>query len=285
MGSNLDPQTDAVFKRLFGREDTIDLLTDLLHALLSEGNGGFIRELTLLSPIEDSDHVQQKRPVYDIRATDDRERIFHLEMQRRWSWSLPKRLTYYTASLHGKRMREGDYYETLQPTYSICLLGDTRDEHVDYHRVYRLRDQTGQEFSEDLELHLVELPKFRKTIEQLQSPLDRWLYFLRSGAELDPELMPRELDIPPIRKAVELLMKISQTERERQQELSEHFAYFDAKSEALQRGTCMGEIRVAQALLGVPLTPLEALQPLNLIELETFLSKLQQQLAARNTGG
>jgi hypothetical protein len=71
----------------------------------------------------------------------------------------------------------------------------------------------------DLEIHLLELSKFDLPVEQVQTPLERWCYFFRHGAALELENLPATLDVPVIRKAVEVLMKVSQSELERQRYL------------------------------------------------------------------
>ena len=80
----------------------------------------------------------------------------------------------------------------------ICFTKQILFPQVDeHHLVFRLREQNhGVEFSEDLEIHLIELPKLKKSVEELTSALDRWCYFLRHGAELDPEQLPASLDVP-----------------------------------------------------------------------------------------
>jgi hypothetical protein len=61
----------------------------------------------------------------------------------------------------------------------------------------------GFAFSEDLELHVLGLPKFTRSAAQLQSSLDVWLYFLRYAEKIDPEPLPAALDRPLVRRACE----------------------------------------------------------------------------------
>src|SRR5436309_983802 len=69
---------------------------------------------------------------------------------------------------------------------------------------------------EDNALLLIDLSKFNLTAEQVKTPLERWCYFFKHGASLDLDNLPATLDVPVIRKAVEVLVKISQSERERE---------------------------------------------------------------------
>jgi flagellar biosynthesis/type III secretory pathway protein FliH len=65
------------------------------------------------------------------------------------------------------------------------------------------------------EIHLLELSKFDVPVEALQTPLERWCYFFNHGASLDPHNLPATLDVPGIRKAMEVLVKLSREEIER----------------------------------------------------------------------
>jgi hypothetical protein len=69
-------------------------------------------------------------------------------------------------------------------------------------------------FADDLELHTLELPKFRKAAAELTNGLDIWLYFLRHAEKMDPEDLPKPRDRPLIRRAVEELRMLTQADPE-----------------------------------------------------------------------
>ena len=66
-------------------------------------------------------------------------------------------------------------------------------------------------------LHIFELSKSRKSVDELATPLDRWLFFLRHGENLDPDALPEPLNVPDVRWALGDLLMISQSDREREQ--------------------------------------------------------------------
>jgi hypothetical protein len=74
---------------------------------------------------------------------------------------------------------------------------------------------TGELLSDHLSLTVVELPKFATAAEQVGTPFERWCYYFQHAATLDPERLPATLDRPPLRKAMEVLMRMSQSETER----------------------------------------------------------------------
>lgn len=71
-------------------------------------------------------------------------------------------------------------------------------------------------FTDQMALHILELAKFKKTVQQLTTALDRWLYFLRHAEELDADALPEPLNVPEVRWAMGDLIMISQSERDRE---------------------------------------------------------------------
>lgn len=54
-------------------------------------------------------------------------------------------------------------------------------------------------------IQLIELPNFREGLEELEKPLDLWLYFLENGDELDADVWSGSLDVLEIRRARRVL--------------------------------------------------------------------------------
>jgi predicted transposase/invertase (TIGR01784 family) len=228
MSGSVDPRTDYVFKRLFGDEDNAALLVDLLNALLF-ATRRVVGGVMLLNPFVDKDYAQGKVSILDVRARDDPGRLFLLEMQRLLPVALVNRLLYYWAQGHSQQLGEGDRYEMLLPTYSLCFLDAVLFDDGHYHHRFRLYDtEHNALFCRDLEIHLIELPKLNVPVEELKTQEERWLYFLKHGASLAPDRLPATLDVPVIRKAVEVLVKLSQNELERQRAMERERAQRDA---------------------------------------------------------
>lgn len=153
-------------------------------------------------------------------------------------------------------------------------------------------DQHGLVFSENLEIHLIELPKFVATLEGLKDPLDVWLYFLRHAERLDPEALPPALDLPIIHRAMEELTMLTQNDLERERyeaRLKAHHDYVSFLHEAKHRheqglqqgraqGAAIGRIQVCQRLLKRRETPEEQLLALPLDELFRQAEQLEKEL-------
>jgi predicted transposase/invertase (TIGR01784 family) len=218
MANNFDPREDYIFKRLFGNEDQALVLVALLNAVLDFPPGRVVRGVTLLNPFVARDSAESKVPILDVRARDDPGRLFLVEMQRLVRESFAKRALYYWSMGHAAQLFKGDSYEMLHPTYFISFLDETLfEDEPSYHHCFHIRDaKQGRLLCKDLEIHLLELTKFNVLVEEVKTPLERWCYFLKHGASLDQATLPATLDDPQIRQALEVLMRVSRDEMERQ---------------------------------------------------------------------
>lgn len=217
MITGIDPRVDIAFKKLFGTPAWSQLTISLIDAVLCPAPGGHIVQLDLLNPYSEQDSLSDKLSVLDIKARDERGRCFNVEMQMHLGQALVPRLLFYWARLYGSQLVEGDEYGVLRPTISICFVNQVMfRQRATFHSAFRLLELGSQVcLTEHQELHLLEIPKFHREIEDLREPLDFWLYFLKNGKDLDADAVPGPLDRPEIRKAMEVLKVFSQSELER----------------------------------------------------------------------
>jgi hypothetical protein len=52
------------------------------------------------------------------------------------------------------------------------------------------------------DLKRIALLKFRKRLEEVEKPLDLWMYFLKNGGDLDADALPSPRDVREIRRAM-----------------------------------------------------------------------------------
>ena len=117
-----------------------------------------------------------------------------------------------------EQLHQGEKWAALRPTIEVCFV-DTPlvSELDDYHLTFELRERRHQTlFTDRLALHILELSRFRKDLDDLTTSLDRWLYFLRHGEDLDAEAVPMSLDVPEVRWALGDLFMISRIDPERE---------------------------------------------------------------------
>lgn len=288
MKPGIDPKVDYAFKRVFGSEETKDVLVSLLNAVLAPPAGREIVSVTLENPFNEKDTPDAKYSILDIKARDATGRWFKVEMQMAAPKTYAKRVLYYWSKLYAGQLKEGQEVADLRPTISISFLDSRRFGDKLYHHRFRLLDDCGEVvLSEDLEIHFVELPKFDLTPERLTTALDTWCYFLKHGDELDSEKLPAALDVPSVRRALEVLNVVSLNDHERELYEGRIKARRDEEArkkdseQAEDRGILIGAIRLSQKLLGQPMTPREDLSLLSLDDLTRLAAEWEAKAESR----
>ena len=294
MTPGIDPKVDYAFKRVFGSEANADLLQDLLESVL----GFALSSVELINPFNEKETSNDKLSILDIKARDAEGRSFGVEMQMVSHVALVDRLLYYWARLYTGQLVEGKGFEKLLPAYAICFVNRRifkRRPDVPLNRFVALDPATGETLSEHFSVNVVELPKFTKAVDEVGTHFEGWCYYFQHAASLDPARMPAKLDRPAMRKAMEVLMKMSQSEIERERYESRLMAKRDMEQfeydathalekgikqgmkEGMARGGLHGEIRGIQRAFGQPVTPDEELEKLSLDDLKLLVERLSQQ--------
>ncbi len=283
MVPGIDPRIDYAFKRLFGVERNRDLLIDLLNAVLDPPDGQAIVDVELLNPFHPRSGNTDKLSIVDVKARDQTGRIFIVEMQMLVFADLPQRLLYYWSAAYFDQLRPGQGYGELRPTILIAFLnqylfpGDSPG-----HCVFRLADSENKlRFTDDLEIHTIELPKFQSDVSQIASPIDAWTWFLRHAERLDRDQLPAPLTIPPFRHAMDELAMIAENEQDRMEYLSQRLAVMDEQArtkDSLLRGELIGRVRVFQRWLRQPESRIEDFADSTLAELRTLAESLERQV-------
>ena len=290
MTPGIDPKVDYAFKRVFGSEANADLLQDLLESVL----GFALSVVEILNPFNEKETDNDKLSVLDVKAKDAAGRWFGVEMQMVAHAALVDRLLYYWARLYAGQLVEGEGFAKLRPAHAICFVNSRlfrRRPDVALNRFAAVDLATGETLSDHFSLHVVELPKFRRGADEVGTPFEGWCYYFQHGATLDPERMPAALDRPPMRKAMEVLMRMSQSEIERERyesrlQFRRDMEQFEADAaqalekgmkEGMARGILVGEIRGIQRALGQPMTPDDELAKLSIENLKLLVERSSQQ--------
>jgi predicted transposase/invertase (TIGR01784 family) len=214
----MDPKVDVAFKKVFGSEPWRHLTVSLINSVLSPVRWRRLVDLELLNPFTQQIALDDKLSILDIKARDDQGRIFNVEMQMVARAALPHRFLYYWSRLYAEQLVQGDTYQRLCPTISICFVnGRLFPDRLSHHRRFRLLDaDSSLLLTDQLEIHVLELPNFECELADLLEPLDFWLYFLKNGEELDADSLPEPLNREEVRRAMEVLKMVSQEALERE---------------------------------------------------------------------
>jgi len=192
----INPFTDYGFKRLFGEEPSKDLLLDFLNELLRSEQGQ-IKSLTYLKSDKLGSSEEDRKAIFDLYCENERGDKFIVELQKTKQKFFKDRTVYYSSfPIREAAQRGGDWNFELNAVYTVAILDFVFDEDKDQKDKYlynvKLSDiETHKIFYDKLTFVYLEMPKFNKTIKQLKTRFDKWLYVIRNLNKLDR--IPEEL--------------------------------------------------------------------------------------------
>lgn len=187
----INPYTDYGFKYFFGTEPNKDLTLHLVNALLQGRE--VIKSLTLLPNEQLGDTEEDRRSVFDVYCENEKGDKIIIEMQKAEQQWFKDRSVYYSSYPIRSQGAKGRWLFGLKAVYTIGILNFVFDEDKDdeayYHHVVQLMDVNKKEvFYDKLTYIYLEMPKFKKTEDELVTMDDKWLYALKN--------LPRLLERP-----------------------------------------------------------------------------------------
>jgi predicted transposase/invertase (TIGR01784 family) len=180
------------FKKIFGDENHKEVLISFLNAVLDFQDEQTIVDVELANPYQVPKIEALKETILDIKATNQKQEHFIVEMQKKDLGDFTKRSLYYTAKAYVNQLDAGKNYHKLKKVYFIGLLNFTMFEGgscISRHLI--LNQETNTQDLGDFEFCFIELPKFSTPLGELNTLLDKWLYFIKNAASL--EMVPKEL--------------------------------------------------------------------------------------------
>ena len=194
----LDPKIDLAFKRVFGEH--ANLLKSFLNALLPLPAGGQIDSLEYLTP-EQAPEIPglYKHSIVDVKCTDQKGRIFIVEMQMMWSASFEQRMVFGASQAYVKQLRAGQTWRELKPVYALAIVNGTfpaasgiaADDYYHHYRIVNV--EHPKQMLTGLEFVFIELPKFKPEGRGEKRLQTRWLRFLREVGAAPSQVIDAEL--------------------------------------------------------------------------------------------
>ena len=182
--------TDFAFKKIFGTEANKDLLISFLNGLLELQDGDEITDLTYLTTEQLGDLAGERRAIYDVYCKTAKGERFIVEMQRAEQSRFRDRALYYSSfaireqGIRGGRRLSWDY--SLSPVYVVGILDFVMDANKqEVITKVSLKDENNQVFSDKLNFIFLEMPKFRKGENELNSFIDKWLFVIKNLYRLE----------------------------------------------------------------------------------------------------
>jgi predicted transposase/invertase (TIGR01784 family) len=184
----ISPFTDFGFKKLFGTEPNKDILMDFLNELLKKENEKIV-DLTYLSLEQLGRSIDARKAIFDIYCENQKGEKFIVELQKAPQNYFKDRSIYYSTFPIQQQAQKGKWSFKLEAVYTIGILDfifaeDEEDQEVFHHEVKLVDQKTQKVFYDKLTYIYLEMPKFKKTEEELETHFDKWLYILRNLEDL-----------------------------------------------------------------------------------------------------
>ncbi len=261
----INPKTDFAFKRIFGSQESIDILISFLNALIYD-NQDIIEDLEIIDPYTAGVVSGLKDSFVDVKAILNDKTIVIIEMQVLNLPDFKNRIIYNLAKTYTNQLKRGEGYWDLNPVIALTitdfkLFEENNDVINEF--VLKERRKNFEYNNEKITAIFVELPKFNKELEELETLSDRWIYFMKNAPSL--EIIPEKMsEIPAIEKAMTIANETNLTVKELD-ELKERELYIavrkqevivakqegleEGRQEGLEEGEKTGEIKLINRLL------------------------------------
>jgi predicted transposase/invertase (TIGR01784 family) len=212
------PRVNFVFKKLFGSENSKEILMDLINAIVSEKDQ--VADLVIKNPYNEKQYLEDRQSMLDIKAHKKDGTWYDIEIQMLQEDSFAKRSLFYWSRLYSGQLGERKIYGKLHKTICINILNLVQlHQEPGYHNIYKVLNLESQrELLDEFEIHFIELRKYDETLaDSLTKALDRWVHFLKLAGEYDSRTLPEALKAsPPVQRAMEMLERLSATKEERE---------------------------------------------------------------------
>jgi predicted transposase/invertase (TIGR01784 family) len=181
----INPKTDFAFKKIFGSKQSKDILISFLDAILYQSTST-LTDLEILDPYQAPRIKGIKDSFLDVQATLKGGQTVIIEMQVLNVLGFDKRVLYNAAKAFSIQLDVGEDYTMLNPIIALTITDFEMFPHSPkVISSYALREKEEMtSYSDDIELVFVELPKFKKEVDELDDLSDKWIYFLKNASAL-----------------------------------------------------------------------------------------------------
>ena len=255
----INPKIDFAFKKIFGSEDSKDILISFLNALIYEEQP-VIQDLEIINPYAVPKIRGVKDTYLDVKAkienVDNCNHDVIIKMQVLNMEGFEKRILYNAAHSYSTQRISAQAYNPLNPVIALTITDFIMFSELNTvisRFILNERDFLVDHSIYDIELIFVELPKFKKQLSELKNIVDKWLFFLNETSSIleIPEIMGV---VPEIKKAFDMASQANFTMSELQDRQKQEISIQDQRvtiAKAIQQGVQQSTIEIAKKMLNL----------------------------------
>ena len=271
----IDPFTDFGFKKLFGEECNKDLLLDFLNELLHKEEGKIV-SLSYLKTERTGISEGSRKAIFDLYCENEKGEKFIVELQKTKQQYFKDRTLYYSTFAITEQAMPGEWNFNLKEVYVVAILDfvfeeDRKDRDKYRYDVMLTDTETHRIFYDKLKFVYLEMPKFTKEVDELDTHFEKWMYVLKNLRRLDsvPDKL-REKIFERIFAVAEIAKLTPEEYRAYIDNLNSYRDLKNALDYAEAKGKAEEKIEIAKELksLGVPYEQISVATKLSIEKIE-----------------
>lgn len=273
----INPYTDFGFKKLFGTEMNKDLLISFLNALL-QNEEKEIEDLQYLNGENLGDGYGDRGSIFDVYCKTKDGGRFIVEMQKAEQSYFKDRSVYYATTPIRQQAPKGKWDYHLEDVYTVGILNfefpDGEYPADSFLHEIKLKDvEDNHVFYDKLTFVYLEMPKFNKGEDELETMFDKWMFVLRNLSRLLDR--PKALQDRVFKKLFEQaeIMQYSEAERwQYEASLKNYWDYNSTLETREAKGVAKEKIAIAQRMKadGLPVEMIAKYTQLSIEEIENI---------------
>ena len=245
------PTNDYIFSHIFGHKKNWELLKDLLEAILPHiqiKNILLVKQFSLAKQT-----LRNKGSTLDILAGLNNDTKVNIEMQVTDLKNTIERSLFYDAGIYHESLYKNENYKNAPRVIGIWILDYNLFDDGPFHEIAKLkREYENTVLTDKMELHYIQLPKFKEKCKRISSKLEQWLTFIINDNTEEVKMIDNEY----VQKAEEELEYLNSDEEERELAKMREMAEWDwnatmasAKEEGIEEGEKKQKIETARKML------------------------------------
>ncbi len=226
-----NPMNDVLFKFIFGKDERKQVTIDFLNAVLDRHEAKAIKDIQFqnseIVPFYDDDKLTR----LDIFCVTEDKTQIDVEVQIVDKKNMERRTLYYWSQMYLMNLSRDGKYQNLKPSITINILRYTIFPGEPAHSMYSIYNkETSRRLNEDMELHFLEVPKFKKKPISEMTSVERWLAYFSN--KLEPKEMEElAMNEVAIQTALDAATIFMQDKNERLNYLNREMAILDYESD------------------------------------------------------
>lgn len=171
--------SNYVLRRVLNTQSCLEILKDFIEAILDIN----IKEIELNPYLEEKSKYLPKEEnfgIADVRIITNENEEMNIGLQFIDGMYIQTKMLMYYAQIHLNQL-EYDKKREFAKTVTINLLDFNYFSSQEYNKVIRIKSNDGNIKLEELEMYVIELPKFKINNLDKMSKKEEWIVYLKGG--------------------------------------------------------------------------------------------------------